>query len=572
MEEVVAKEATTVLDIVLGRVYQELNLALGFKDDLKKMADGLRKMNAILITKGIEINPTHGKMSDPIQLWLQKVQGIANKVENILDLIAYEKVRQGLGSKIPIQRRTRFFFSSSNPIIFRQTMAHRISSMIKTIKEVEQEGQIVMSNAANLQTYVNAIASRATGAATATATTTIRTDDLQQVRRYVEVSNVVGRDKDEEKLVKMLCSSSFPDHNQQISVVALVGLGGMGKTVLAKKVLENVQVKAHFTCRIWVVVSEDFNITKIFNDMLEYVDESKGGGGGGEEYAIRKLKEILSGKTYLLVLDNVWNTKHDLWSAMKSSLESIEGSKESMILATARDNVVANTMQASIVPLSELTDDNSWSLFKEVAFSNTSQLQEDVSAFETIGLNIVRKCKGVPLAIKTIGGILRSKTKAWEWMDIEKSELWNLPQDEGGILPSLKLSFHHLPHPSLKKCFTFCTFLPKGRNFEKYDVKDRWMALGLIQHNDRSLTNVEKEDIAEQYFDYLLSISFLMVDRLNEDGEASYYILHDLVYDLARSLNMYERFILEVGKEVNNVRHIQHLTVADKNVDITPNF
>ena len=135
------------------------------------------------------------------------------------------------------------------------------------------------------------------------------------------------------------------------------------------------------------MVSEDFSITKIFNDMLAYVDESKG--GGGEEYVIRKLREILSGKRYLLVLDNVWNTKHDLLSAMKSSLESIDGSKESTILATARDNVVANTMQASIFPLSKLKDDNSWSLFKQVSFSNTSQLQEDVSTLESRALVLI---------------------------------------------------------------------------------------------------------------------------------------------------------------------------------------
>ncbi|CAO2819122.1 unnamed protein product [Amaranthus hypochondriacus] len=218
MEEVATHAATSVLDIVLGRAYQELNLALGFKDDMEMMAEKLQMINSILTTSGVEINPTpiHGKMSNPIQLWLLKVQRIANEAENIRDLMAYEKVRQGLGSKIPIKRRIRFFFSSSNPIIFRQVMAHRISSLNKTITKAGQEGQSLATTVANMQTH---------NASYSATTTTSITDDLQQIRKYVEVSNVVGRHADEDELVKKLCNSSNL-HNQQINVIALVGIGG----------------------------------------------------------------------------------------------------------------------------------------------------------------------------------------------------------------------------------------------------------------------------------------------------------------------------------------------------------
>ncbi|CAO2819126.1 unnamed protein product, partial [Amaranthus hypochondriacus] len=535
--------AKTVLDIVLSRATQEMNLALGFKDDLQKMAERLRKINAILNTSGVEIYPTHGKMSDPIQLWLRNVQHIANEAENILDLIAYEKVRRDLGSNIPIQRRVRLFFSSSNPIIFRQSMAHRISSLNMTIKEIEQEGKDVVTTVANLQTY-NANA------------TAKSTDILKQVREFVEVSNnIIGREKDEERLVNMLCSS----YNHNLPVVALLGVGGLGKTTIAKKVMENEQVKVRFGQRICIAVSQDFDILKILNKILEFIDESKGG-NANSDIAVRKLKEALDGKTYLLVLDDVWNTDQQLWNAMRSSLECIGRSKESVILVTTRDNAVAQTMQASsALVLPKLSEENSRSLFMQIAFANRSS-DEDILTSKGIGEKIVRKCKGVPLAIKTLAGVLQTKRTAYEWEVIEKSELWDSPHVEGGILPSLKLSYDHLPSRFLKKCFTLCALWRRGMWFEKYELVGRWIALGLIQESNNR--NITLYDVAEEYFNILLGISFIIVHQRKELGDqAIKYIMHDLVYDLARSVAMHERLYLEPGKEVNNALDIQHVSV-----------
>ncbi|XP_021753805.1 disease resistance protein RGA2-like [Chenopodium quinoa] len=267
---------------------------------------------------------------------------------------------------------------------------------------------------------------------------------LQQLRQNVDMSRFVGRGPDVDSLVDKLCNPSLDTEyvtSNSLSVVAITGFGGIGKSRLAKNVFEDKRVTDTFSQRIWIVVSEDFNIVKMLLKILEYVEMNGKEIASCSEVAVRKLKEKLEGQRYLLVLDDVWNTHQGLWNAMKSSLESIGGSKDSMILVTTRDKVVAHTMHASSThELPELSKDDSWSLFKQVAFANKSP--ENISMLETTGEEIVRKCKGNPLAIKTIGGILQTKQHSYEWENIEQSELWDLLQDdETGILPSLKLSY-----------------------------------------------------------------------------------------------------------------------------------
>ncbi|KAL2902599.1 putative disease resistance protein RGA4 [Bienertia sinuspersici] len=332
----------------------------------------------------------------------------------------------------------------------------------------------------------------------------------------------------------------------------------MGKSSLAKQVYNNESVKIHFGERIWIPDLKDFDIRKTLNKMVEFLGRSNSE-NASTETTIRKLQECLRGKSYLLVLDDVWNTNQQCWDLMRYELERVGGSMESMVLVTTRDDVVAKAMHASSVHyLSGLSKDDSWALFNQIAFVNRPI--RDVFALEVSGRKIVEKCKGVPLAIKSIGGLLQGKEKPYEWTIIEESELWDIPHLETGILPSLKLSYNHLSSPLLKKCFSLCALWPKGSCFEKYDFIHRWIALGLIQkHNNENMT---MEDIGESYLNELLSLSFLFVDKRNELGEAIEYSLHDLVYDLARSVASCERLYLEASKKVNNVPHIQHLTVV----------
>ncbi|KAK6163004.1 hypothetical protein DH2020_002845 [Rehmannia glutinosa] len=161
-------------------------------------------------------------------------------------------------------------------------------------------------------------------------------------------------------------------------------------------------------------------------------------------------------------------------------------------------------------------------------FGSTRARKEEfrrTSDLKRIGEKLARKCKGLPLAAKTLGGLLRSKESPAEWEDVLYSKIWNLPRDNN-ILPVLRLSYHHLP-PHLKHLFAYTSVFPKDYEFDKYELVLLWMGEGFLpQLNGRKT----KEQLGFEYFDELLSRSFFQ--RLSTND--SHFVMHDLINDLAQ--------------------------------------
>jgi hypothetical protein len=246
----------------------------------------------------------------------------------------------------------------------------------------------------------------------------------------VDERGVYGRDDDREAVLLLLVSEDANGENPD--VVPIVGMGGVGKTTLAQLVYNHRRVQKRFDLKAWVCVSEDFSVLKLIKAILEEV----GSKPDSESLNIlqTKLKERLQGMKFLLVLDDVWNEDYAEWVKLLTPLKF--GAQGSKILVTTRNESVASVMQT--VPthhLKELTEDSCWSLFARHAFGG-----ENPTAHEElleIGRAIARKCKGLPLAAATLGGLLRTKRDVEEWEKLLESNLWDLPKDN--ILPALRL-------------------------------------------------------------------------------------------------------------------------------------
>ncbi|XWS10666.1 hypothetical protein CRYUN_Cryun38cG0016800 [Craigia yunnanensis] len=145
--------------------------------------------------------------------------------------------------------------------------------------------------------------------------------------------------------------------------------------------------------------------------------------------------------------------------------------------------------------------------------------------FKEVGENIVRRCDGLPLAAKAIGGLLRTMRNRGAWEKINESEIWDLPEEQCGIIPALRLSYHHLP-PHLKRCFAYCSILPKDYEFEEEEIILLWRAEGLLQQNGES----QIEDFGNQCFRDLVSRSFFQISS----NVKSRFVMHDLMNDLAQ--------------------------------------
>ncbi|XP_060670523.1 putative disease resistance RPP13-like protein 1 isoform X2 [Ziziphus jujuba] len=340
----------------------------------------------------------------------------------------------------------------------------------------------------------------------------------------VEESDIYGRDADKEAIIKLLLSESdeASGGSDRISVISIVGMGGIGKTTLAQSVYRTIDdriMTKPFDIKAWITVSEESDVFTLTKAIYEAFTNSENCTVKETFQLQLKLKVFLEGKKFLLVLDDVWNLNYKCWYDLKSSFESAgSGSK---IIATTRIIEIASIMAGAPnqYQLKGIPNEDCWRLFEKHALGN---VQPSVyQKLEKIGREIVQKCKGLPLAIKSLGGLLRTEQDPKYWENILKNDTWNLGKCD--ILPALWLSYYYLPS-HLKRCFAYCSIFPKDYELEMETLILLWMAQDLLQPQETKTP----EEVGEEYFKDLISRSFILT---NQDGE---FTMHDLVHDLAK--------------------------------------
>jgi len=352
-------------------------------------------------------------------------------------------------------------------------------------------------------------------------------------------SVMYGRDDDKEFVFNWLTSHT---HNN-LSILSIVGMAGVGKTTLAQHVFNDPRIdEAEFDVKAWVCVSDEFDVFKVSRAILEDVtgstDDSR-----DTEMVQRRLNEKITGKKFLLILDDVWNENQSKWEEVQKPL--VFGVQGSRILVTTRSKNVASTMRSEQHSLQQLQEDDCLKLFAKYAFRD-DDTQPNLECRE-IGTKIVKKCKGLPLALKTMGSLLYNKSYVSEWESVFQSEIWEFSKEHCDIVPALALSYIHLPS-HLKVCFVYCALFSKDYEFKKEDLIQLWMTENFL-HCPQN--NKSPEEVGQQYFNDLLSRSFFQ-----QLGEKEVFVMHDLLHDLAKYVGggIYFRW------EVNQKEKIQKIT------------
>ncbi|KAM5558795.1 disease resistance protein RGA2-like [Rosa sericea] len=551
MAELVVDLASKLTERLGSLAYNEICLAWGVKTDLQKLKRTLSTIKSALF------DAEEKQVSDKgVQSWLQQLKDVFRDAEDVLDEFECEALRREVvKTYYSTARKVRRFFSRSNPIAFRLRVGHEITEIRERLDELIAN-KAIFDHLTNHHDHDRNVRS-----------VNVRRENM--THSFIPASEVIGRESDKEVIVDLLMPKTVDQQsgNSQsvVSVIPIVGIGGLGKTTLAKLVYNDEKVVGHFDLRMWVYVSPDFDSHRLMQKILSSALGTEISVTMSVDQLQAKLRESLKDKKYLLVLDDVWNEDRSQWSELRNLL--IDGIKlGSKILVTTRNHSVASIM-GTVQPynLGGLTDEHCLSLFRKCAFKEGDEKQHP-DLFE-IGKEIVKKCGRAPLAVRTLGSQLYSETDERRWKLVRDSKIWELERGGSGhILPVLRLSYTQLPS-YLKTCLAYCAYLPKkGDNCNSLELIHHWMAHGILQSHDNE--NLEMEDIGEQYFKELWARSFFENVEISEDTFDSFYTfsMHDLIYDLVHSIGQDEWSVVDSSTKdiVENVRHLSFLEFDNK--------
>lgn len=331
--------------------------------------------------------------------------------------------------------------------------------------------------------------------------------------------------------------------------IGVVGMGGLGKTTIAQKVFNDREVEGHFERRMWVSVSQTFDEEQILRSMLRNLGDASPGDDRGE--LLRKINQYLIGKRYLIVMDDVWKEDVVWWQRILGGLPKGNGST---VIITSRIGKVVRKMgvkEDRIHVPTFLSPDDSWLLFRKVAFA-ASGGECQKPELESIGKEIVKKCKGLPLAIKVVGGMMLCKPPRYnEWNRISKhflDELADNDDTEMGLRATLQLSYDELPS-YLKSCFLCFSIFPEDCVISKDQLVRWWIGEGFVpMRSSRSTT-----EAGEDCFSGLTNRCLIEVVDKTYNGTIYNCTIHDMVRDLVLKVANDDAFFKEDG---SSCRHL----------------
>ncbi|XP_052116124.1 disease resistance protein RPP13 [Arachis duranensis] len=350
--------------------------------------------------------------------------------------------------------------------------------------------------------------------------------------KIVKEKKVVGFVKEFFDVINQLTKE---DSNRR-NVVSIVGMGGSGKTTLARMIYGNNEVRKVFPCRAWATVSKQCIEKEVYRKLLKSLKVPKSEYEKLSKEELKKeVRKRLNGRRrkYLIVLDDVWDT--EAWNKLEYLLP--EKNNGSRILMTTRNDRVANYAKSKEPhnKLERLKEEESWELFRSEVFGG-----EKCPDLEPIGKSIAKSCKGLPLAIVTIAGVVKKRNRSkTEWESIEKLiPHWCDDEDIKRMKKILQMSYDDLL-PELKPCFLYLGVFPEDCMIAAKALIELWNAEGLTKVGETGRSNApEPEDTGEERLKELVDRNLVQVVSRKSDGEGVKTCrIHDLFRELCISLS-----------------------------------
>ncbi|XVF83760.1 hypothetical protein PTKIN_Ptkin16aG0518300 [Pterospermum kingtungense] len=345
--------AEAVLSLAIARIsdllIHEAIFLGGVRDDVERLKAELERMNSVL--KDADCNQEQTQL---VRTLVRQIRDLAYEAEDVIDsFILHRVAHQGFTS-----------------IFTKPSYLHKTGMKIKAIQTRLED----ISKSLPAYDHIS-------GGEGSSSATMMLQQRFRKSFSYVEEEDVVSVDGLTRKVLAQLM---MEEENRPHVVVSIVGMGGIGKTTLAKRIYNHLDVKRHFDCSFWPFISQKCMPREVFYDVLIKVlspskEEREEIGKLKEDELVKRVFDVLKEKQYLIVLDDIWRSED--WN---------------------------NT--------------DSWRLFKKkVLPGNTIESEARLREFEILGREMVKKCGGLPLAIVALGGLLATKSSRAQWEMVHRN-------------------------------------------------------------------------------------------------------------------------------------------------------
>ncbi|XWS57969.1 hypothetical protein CRYUN_Cryun09bG0219000 [Craigia yunnanensis] len=516
--------ADVLFSKILSMLENEASLLSGVRDEINEIKLELNNMRSFL--EDADIVREQSKTEND---WVAGVREIAYQVEDIIDKYMYDMNKQQ-------QRKGKFTSFFLKGIHFPQNLLlkHRLSRKLRDIKEKIKR---IPERTQRYGVYQLEGRDKRSDAMFGNYDRNWLKNESESCL-FVKDDDLVGIKKAQRELLCWLTSGDL-----ERIVISVTGMGGSGKTTLVANTFNKQIVKQHFDFCAWTTVSQQYAIEELLRSVIKEIYKK-----ANEQTPMNlnslsyrdlgeKLEKYLQARRYLIILDDVWSL--NLWQQISRVLPN--GRNGSRVMLTTRMGEVASFqfgITNHVFELKSLRENKAWTLFCMKAFP--SNLGQCPPYLDSLARNLAEKCKGLPLAIVTLGGLLSSKKSIAEWRIVHDNLNWELSYNPelGAVKCILLLSYYNLPY-RLKHCFLYCCIFPEDYLIRRNRLIRLWMAEGFVE----PVNGATPEVIAERYLMELISRGLLQVTKRNESGRPQACKMHDILRELAVSISETEKFV-----------------------------
>ncbi|KAG5608197.1 hypothetical protein H5410_019478 [Solanum commersonii] len=479
-----------LVENLLQLLSENINLIKGLEDEFNNLLEEVQRLK-VFLDDASKFQISDNRLWDSL---VKEVQKTTHKAEDLTDkFLVQAKLRQEMNI-------TKRIFDGAHHIARTRDIAIQIRQIHEKLKKLREDNKEAFRP--NVFVHIPKI--------------------RQQVTQgpSLEDDEVVGFDEEAKQVIKRLVEGP----QESLDIIPVVGIAGLGKTTLARKIYNDSTLSFEFFSILWVYVGQEYKIKDIYLRILKFFKKSIEDHVNDDVDTLAKVISdmIRKGGRCLIVLDDVWEA--EVVDVVKRVFP--RNKKGHRIMMTTNDRYLASYANPDPHNLKFLNENESFELLLKRVFGNRNSCPDELAE---LGQTIARKCEGIPLEIVLIAGILIGRPDRRDWERVEKNVSQYLYKENKDCGVFVEMSYNRLPQ-EVQTCFLYCGVFPQGFDIPCWKLIRLWIAEGLIKPQE----SFTLEEIAEFYLNDLVQRNLVILLQKRSDGQIKTCRLHNMLHEFCR--------------------------------------